>query len=491
MSKQNSSYKQIVKSTGIFGGSQVVNIIIGFVRNKIVALLLGKAGIGLIGNYQSVVDMVRSVSGLGFDVSGMREVSAAAASNDRRKLEQAVSILRWWIQGTAMLGALVCLVFCYPISINTFETGSYAIPVALLSICVFFSTLSVGNTMVIQGMRQITSLVKVNVYANFGALVVSIPIYFWLGMKGLVLSLILGSLVTFLFSYHYFRKLKLNTIKIPAKIALKEGKKTLQLGTYIVLATIANASTMYLIRASITSDLGLDAAGLFQAVWTITGIYLGLILRSMGTDFYPRLCAIAGKNAGVRKLVNEQTYIVLIIASPMIIAMILLAKVALSVLYSSDFQAANTLLQWQVLGSFLKVLSWPMGFIILAKGKGPFYLISEVLFFVVYLLSAHLLFPTMGIDAAGLGYLIAYGVYLVWMFVVSARLCRFRWRRDVVAMMFFNTLLIVATFVCMQKIESFWAYAVCGAILLFSVIYSLVKLNKTVDIRSFLKKKKE
>ncbi|MCK9300100.1 MAG: O-antigen translocase, partial [Bacteroidales bacterium] len=61
METPESSYRQIVKSTGIFGGSQLFNMLIGVFRTKVAAALLGPLGVGLIGLYQSIIDMIRSV----------------------------------------------------------------------------------------------------------------------------------------------------------------------------------------------------------------------------------------------------------------------------------------------------------------------------------------------------------------------------------------------------------------------------------------------
>ena len=42
------SYGHVLKYTGVFGGVQGLNILLGLVRNKIVALLLGPSGMGLV-----------------------------------------------------------------------------------------------------------------------------------------------------------------------------------------------------------------------------------------------------------------------------------------------------------------------------------------------------------------------------------------------------------------------------------------------------------
>ncbi|MBO5663733.1 MAG: oligosaccharide flippase family protein, partial [Bacteroidales bacterium] len=83
MAKAKDTYGKILKSTGIFGGSQVFNILIGVLRTKVVSVLLGPNGLGLMSLYPSVVDMLRSVSDLGLSFSAVRDISSAHATNDR------------------------------------------------------------------------------------------------------------------------------------------------------------------------------------------------------------------------------------------------------------------------------------------------------------------------------------------------------------------------------------------------------------------------
>ena len=65
--KDNSkgSYGQILKSSALVGGSQALNLGIGIVRTKAMALLLGPAGFGLFGLYGSIADLTQNFAGLG------------------------------------------------------------------------------------------------------------------------------------------------------------------------------------------------------------------------------------------------------------------------------------------------------------------------------------------------------------------------------------------------------------------------------------------
>ena len=84
MEKQN-SYTHILKYTGLFGGVQGINILVGLVRNKLVALILGTMGMGLLALYSSTIKLVGDSTNLGLAISAVRDISAAYESGDRQK----------------------------------------------------------------------------------------------------------------------------------------------------------------------------------------------------------------------------------------------------------------------------------------------------------------------------------------------------------------------------------------------------------------------
>src|ERR1035437_9424533 len=110
MSKE-SSLKQILKSTGIVGGSQIVIIIIGIIRTKIIAVLLGPEGVGFTGLFQSVIDLVRSATGLGIGFSSVRDIAQANESNNEESISKTIIVLRRWNIIVGIIGAVITLIF--------------------------------------------------------------------------------------------------------------------------------------------------------------------------------------------------------------------------------------------------------------------------------------------------------------------------------------------------------------------------------------------
>src|SRR5579862_5205928 len=74
------TYGQILKSSALMGGSTVANIAVSVVRAKAMALLIGPAGVGLVGLHSSILNLTHSVAGMGINQSGVRQIAEAVGS---------------------------------------------------------------------------------------------------------------------------------------------------------------------------------------------------------------------------------------------------------------------------------------------------------------------------------------------------------------------------------------------------------------------------
>ena len=109
MEKQN-SYSHILKYTSLFGGVQVLSILVGLVRNKLVALILGPMGMGLLALFSSTIKLVGDSTNLGLSISAVRNMSGAYDCGDHEHLLRSISVFRHWSLLTSLFGMLVCIV---------------------------------------------------------------------------------------------------------------------------------------------------------------------------------------------------------------------------------------------------------------------------------------------------------------------------------------------------------------------------------------------
>jgi len=172
---------------------------------------------------------------------------------------------------------------------------------------------------------------------------------------------------------------------------------------------------------------GFEAAGLYQSAWSLGGLYVGVILQAMGADFYPRLTAFAKNNLACNRMVNEQTYTSLLLAGPGVLATLAFAPMVVSVFYSGRFDGAVDVLRWFCLGMTLRVITWPLGYIILAKGESTFFIVTEVAWTVVNVGLSWVCIRAFGLNGAGVAFFGSYVFHGLLVYPMVRHLSGFRW----------------------------------------------------------------
>src|SRR5664279_1745526 len=135
---ERNTYRQVLRSAAWVGGSSVLNIAIGIVRAKAMALFLGPAGFGLAGLFASIASLAQTVAGLGINSSGVRQIAEAAGSGDDERLALTAATLRRSSLVLGGLGAALSIVFSKQISNITFGSDKHAAEICLLSLAVGF-----------------------------------------------------------------------------------------------------------------------------------------------------------------------------------------------------------------------------------------------------------------------------------------------------------------------------------------------------------------
>lgn len=130
----DSSYRTILRSPSIIGGAQVINIAVSLVKMEAVAVLLGPAGVGLVGLYMNSVQTASTVSALGFGNVGTRQIASAQAEGGDMAVGRTRRALFWGTMGLALFGAAVFWVLSGWIARFVLDDPSRANEVAWLSL---------------------------------------------------------------------------------------------------------------------------------------------------------------------------------------------------------------------------------------------------------------------------------------------------------------------------------------------------------------------
>ncbi|HVV70314.1 MAG TPA: O-antigen translocase, partial [Verrucomicrobiae bacterium] len=380
----------------------------------------------LVGLYGSITDLVRTLAGLGINSSGVRQIAEAVGSGDKVRVAVTVGTLRRVAFCSGTLGSLILLACSGVVSRMTFGDDAHAAAVAILTLTVLFGDISAAQSALVQGMRRVADLARISIFGALYGTLFSIPIVYFFGERGLVPALVCVSAMAIVTSWWYARKIEIPKARITLKQVLGESSELLKLGLAFMSSSFLVMGSAYLIRLIVLRRVGVDAAGFYQAAWTLGGVYVGFIVQAMAADFYPRLTAAAKNHPECNRLVNEQMEVGLLLGAPGVLATLVLAPTVIDLFYSAKFGPAVEVLRWVCLGMLLRVASWPMGFIVLAKGARKIFFWVEV-FSAIFTVSVTWVgVATVGLAGTGIGFFATYFVYCFVSYAVARRLSDFR-----------------------------------------------------------------
>ena len=495
--EEKPSYGQILKSSALIGGSSVLVIAVGIVRTKVMALLLGPAGLGLMALYSSIVDVVMSVAGMGVGQSGVRQIADANGSGEQARIATTITVLRRLSLWLGIIGGILLVVFSPQVSALTFGSDARTAAVALLALAVLFRVVNAGQAALVQGLRRIGDLALMGVYGALLGTLASIALIYVMGEEGIAPSVVAVAGATLLVSWWYSRRVRIETPDLSLPVIREESASLLKLGFAFMASGFLMMGSAYAVRAIVLQSAGLDAAGFYQAAWTLGGLYVTMILQAMAADFYPRLTAAARDDRLTNRLVNEQAHVSMLMAAPGVIATLVLAPLLMVLFYTSEFDAAAGLLRWICLGMALRIITWPMGYIIVARGEQTLFFATELAWAIANVGLTWWLVQRYGLNGAGMGFFGSYALHALLIYPVVRRVSGFRWTLENVrlgaaflavifvvlgALSFLSPAagmaagiltLIVVTFFCLKAVASLVSFAAVPT----SVRWVLVKFR--------------
>lgn len=405
--RSQDSYSHVLKFTGIFGGVQGLNVLVGLVRNKFVALLLGPDGMGLVSLFNTTVQLISQATHLGISVSAVKHISEYYDAGDTEKAAHYVRVVRGWCLLTALLGMLVCVVAGPFLSNTTFSWGDHTLHFVLLAPAIGMIAITGGETAILKGQRKLGALALVQIVAALASLVISLPIYYFFWQAGVVPVIVLMTFVTMCATLWF--SLRLFPLQIRgARGILGEGMGMIRLGVAFTLAGIVGSGAEMFIRSFLNVTGSLDAVGLYNAGYMITITYAGLVFAAMESDYFPRLSAVNQDAEAVNLMVNKQTEVSVLTIAPLLTSLIIFLPVLIPLLLSDQFLPIVAMTQVAALAMFFKAMTLPVAYITLARGLSITYFVLESAYFLVLVVLVMLGYLHWGIWGTGLAITLAH-----------------------------------------------------------------------------------
>jgi len=483
LKNHKSSYSSILKATSLFGGVQIISIIIKVVKSKFMALFLGAEGIGISGLLTSSLDLVSALTNFGLHISAVKDVSEANASENKSRVAVVITVLKKILWITGILGLIFTIVLSSVLSEIAFGTSEYSLAFVWLSITLLFTQLTSGHLVLLQGLQKLKFLAKANLLGSFIGTLVTIPLYYFFRIDAIVPGIIIFAICNLIFSWYYARQINVVEVKISLAQTFTEGKNMITLGFMISLSVLVSLLMAYVLRIFISNNGGLEQVGFYTAGFIIINTYVGLIFNAMGKDYFPRLSSIAKNNKLCIQVINQQAEIALLIIAPIIIIFLIFIKWIVVILYSSQFIPVIDLVHWAALGMLFKTASWSIAYIFLAKGASKLFFLNELLSSIYVLIFNLIGYYYWGLTGLGVSFLLSYFVYLVQVFLVTKKKYAFNFSAPVKKIFIVQFSLCVFSFVIMKLIDEPYTYPIGLVFLIASSYYSYLEIDKRVGLR--------
>ena len=466
------------------GGANVIEYIVGLVRVKIVALLLGPEGVGLTSIFTSAMAFLSTATSFGISRSGVRDIASLNANEQSLALAKTVKIIRYGCWLTGFLGAVITVYIVHNFSQQLFETDISFFLGIIFGVGVLITTVVAAEKCILQGVRRIGDIAKINIICAILNSTIAIIAYKFWGLNGIIPVLTACAVTSLLVAYYFSNKVELKATTLTINETVNGIKKLSSLGMVLVIGSLLSTGLDIAIRIIIVKTHGLDSAGIYHAAWALSGLFASFIFTAMGADFYPRLTAIIDDKTQAIRLVNEQTEIGILLVMPCIIGVMAFSEIIVKILYSELFIEASGLLVWFLIGVFGRVISWPMGVIQLAKGEKKWLLFSETFTVVIQLLLALSLIPMYGLIGGAIAFSITYMVFSIGMLFLCYLLIGFKWSNKVKTSLTFYLSLLVLNILLIDLLEPVFSMITGAVMALLSFIFSFKRIKRSLQSAS-------
>jgi O-antigen/teichoic acid export membrane protein len=405
--------RDLVFATLKAGTGQTTAFFCAIASAKLLAVLVGPAGVGLFSLVRQIQQTLCVLASLG----GQNAIVQGVASRQGADRAQFVSSVSRLVIAGAVIVGLATLISSPSIAALVFGTDSdratlvrwIAVPVVLGALLIYFRG-------ILNAHMRIGAVAWVNIHTALGALAMVVPAAaaYRAGHEDALVLILTGSLGLGLIAAVY-QVNKHHDLRLHAATATRflsaPSKDFLQVALPSLAALFIGMAGVLAVRAAITRLHGLPLAGHFDAAWSISVVFLVVFLTSIQTYLLPKLSA-SQTPAEWEDVIDRALRLSAIVAVPTLSSLIILKPAAVRLLYSDEFIDAVGLLRWTLLGDYVRVAGWVLATTLIARADMRAYLSCEVIWNVLFAAVALWLVPG-GISGAGPAYLVAYAVYLV------------------------------------------------------------------------------
>lgn len=435
-----SNYRHILKYTGFFGLVQLGNTLLHVLRGKLVAVLLGASGIGLIEVFNRANDLVGALTNLGLPVSGIRHIAATGETSSQTQ-RHAIRLVRTWGVVAALLGMLTMLCLSPLLAIFFASDGVGVGQLMLLAPLVGLSTLSGVEWAVLKGLHRLRLVALCTLWGAIALLLAAVLCLSVWHTQGIIAMMTL-SLLLLLCAQIGFNRHTPWRVHLCWRV-LRPSWPWVRLGLYFNAGIALTSAAEMGIRALLLRWGGLHEVGLYTAGFVLLTAYTRLIFSSAEADFFPRLSASTTRTA-LSTIVNRQVEVYVALMGACLCLLVAVLPWLLPLLYTADFAPAIPMATAAALYMLCKAAATPMAYITLARGHNRLFFGLELLANATQVAAVVAGYYYYGLVGAGIGLSISHACYLGYVLLATRLRYAYRMSGRAIGLFVAQAILLIA-----------------------------------------------
>lgn len=397
----------LVKAANLNTANISVKIIAGILISKFIAIYIGPQGMALIGNLRNFLTAIQSIAILGLYKGVVKFISQFKTQAD--ELTKTLSTVFYLGFFASVLLSFLCYYNAAFINGLIFHNHyNYTYVIETLALVLPFYALNMFAFSIMNGFSKYKILLIINIISQVLGLLVTLLLIWQEHIDGALLAMVITPALNLLITIVgiAFRQNLIASIRI-TEISLSVLNK---LSPYMIMALVSVVAlpiVMIVIRNYIIAEIGLEAAGYWEAMNRISSYYLMFITSIITLYIVPRLSEIDSKKDFRKEVIGFYKSVMPIFGLGLLL-LYFLKSLIVPLIFSDDFKPVENLFFWQLLGDFIKVLSIVIAYQFLAKKMFVHFILIEVFLVVMLYSSSVYLIDIFGVEGAVIGHFVTY-----------------------------------------------------------------------------------
>ncbi|HCP1555032.1 O65 family O-antigen flippase [Escherichia coli] len=396
--------------------STFFRLLSALVINKAIATFIGPTGLALIGQFQNFTQIALVLAQGGIN-NGVVKYNAELISDNKDITILNSTAIRISLLSSLFIGFLMAIFSNY-LSDYIFNSPNYSYVFIVFGITIFFFVINQLLLSILNGLKEIRLFIGINISQSIYSLIFTSLAILTYGLVGALIAMVTNQSIIFITVVWRLRKhpiisLRLFNANYDKKIANKLFKYSVMALTSILTVPLTN----FILRNYIGNVIGWSQAGYWQAIWYISSMYLMVITTALNIYYLPRLSEIKDKKEIKKELLNGYVLIIPFIVL-LTLGIFFLKEYIVLILFNKDFYPMLELFKWQLVGDVIKISAWLLSYIMLAKAMTKEFIITEILFSMLFVIVSLIYINVFGLIGVTYGYATNYIIYFIVMFLI-------------------------------------------------------------------------